>query len=128
MHFYKLNQAALQSMSKALFTPEQMADLAEDVDTNAWEAKILRSYFEAESLRELPASRKKRWVVLKWLVNQFEQDRRYKESEVNQILKQFYPDVATLRREFIGYNMMQRQQGEYWRMPEMAWRTEAEQN
>ncbi|MEO0458330.1 MAG: metalloregulator ArsR/SmtB family transcription factor [Cyanobacteria bacterium P01_A01_bin.114] len=127
-HFYKLNQEALQSMSKAMFTPEQMAGLTADVDADAWEAKILRSYFEAGHLRELPASRKKRWVVLKWLVQQFDQDWHYAEKEVNQLLKQFHPDVATLRRELIGYNMMQRAGGQYWRVPETEWRTEAEQH
>ncbi|MEM9164544.1 MAG: DUF2087 domain-containing protein [Cyanobacteria bacterium P01_F01_bin.4] len=44
------------------------------------------------------------------------------------MLKQFHSDVATLRREFIGYNMMQRESGQYWRVPEVEWRTEAEQN
>ncbi|MEO1400005.1 MAG: DUF2087 domain-containing protein [Cyanobacteria bacterium J06635_1] len=44
------------------------------------------------------------------------------------MLKQFHSDVATLRREFIGYNMMQREAGQYWRVPEAEWRTEAEQN
>ncbi|MEM8809953.1 MAG: metalloregulator ArsR/SmtB family transcription factor [Cyanobacteria bacterium P01_G01_bin.38] len=127
-HFYRLNQEALQSMSKAMFTPEQMAGLTADLDTDAWEAKVLRSYFEEGRLREVPASRKKRWVVLKWLVNQFDEDRLYAEKEINQMLKQFHPDVATLRREFIGYNMMQREAGQYWRVPEVQWRTEAEQN
>lgn len=127
-HFYKLNQEALQSMSKAMFTPEQIAGLTADVDADAWEAKILRSYFKEGRLRELPASRKKRWVVLKRLVNQFDQGRRYAEKELNAVLKQFHADVATLRREFIGYNMMQREKGQYWRMPEAEWRTEAEQN
>ncbi|MDJ0708524.1 MAG: metalloregulator ArsR/SmtB family transcription factor [Leptolyngbyaceae cyanobacterium MO_188.B28] len=124
-HFYRLNQAALQSMSKAMFTPEHIVGLTADVDTDGWESKILRSYFEDGRLRELPASRKKRRVVLKWLVNQLDQDRRYAEKELNQVLKQFHADVATLRREFIGYNMMQRERGRYWRMPEVEWRTEA---
>ena len=127
-HFYRLNQAALQSMSKAMFTPEQMAGLTADVDADGWETKILRSYFEDGRLRELPASRKKRWVVLKWLVNQFNPDQRYAEKELNAVLKQFHADVATLRREFIGYNMMQREKGQYWRIPEVEWRTEVEQN
>ena len=53
--FYKLNQAALQSISKAMFTPEQMAGLTADVDADGWETKILRSYFEDGRLRELDA-------------------------------------------------------------------------
>lgn len=127
-HFYRLNQEVLQSMSKAMFTSEQMAGLTADLDMDAWETKVLRSYFDGGRLRELPASRKKRWVVLKWLVNQFDEDRHYPEKAVNQLLKQFHPDVATLRRELVGYNMMQREASQYWRVPETQWKTEAEQN
>ncbi|MGP1386420.1 MAG: metalloregulator ArsR/SmtB family transcription factor [Thainema sp.] len=127
-HFYKLDQKTLETMTKALFTPEQIVELTTDIDTDAWEAKILRSYFVDGRLQELPASRKKRWVVLKWLVNQFDEDRQYAEKEVNAVLKPFHADVATLRREFIGYNMMQRAQGNYWRIPAAEWRTEADQN
>lgn len=127
-HCYKLNQDALQSMSKAIFTPEQISGLMADVDTDAWEAKILRNYFQDGRLRELPASRKKRWVVLKWLVGHFDLDRHYAEKDLNTDLKRFHEDVATLRRELVGYNMMQREKGSYWRMPEAAWRSEAEQH
>jgi len=30
-------------------------------------------------------------------------------------------DSATLRREQIGYRMLKRQKGMYWRQPESAW-------
>jgi hypothetical protein len=65
--------------------------------------------------KEIPASRKKRLVILKWLVNQFEVGINYPERLVNDILKRYHPDCATLRREFIGYKLMQRENGIYWR-------------
>ncbi|ASC70266.1 ArsR family transcriptional regulator [Halomicronema hongdechloris C2206] len=125
-HLYRLNQEALHSLSKAVLISNH-AELVADLDGDAWEEKVLRNYVEAGRLREIPASRKKRWVILKWLVQQFECDRTYSEVELNQHLKQFHPDVATLRREFIGYQMMQRQQGNYWRLPEAQWRREPNQ-
>ncbi|MEL6139221.1 MAG: metalloregulator ArsR/SmtB family transcription factor [Cyanobacteria bacterium J06626_23] len=126
--YYRLNQDALQTLSKGILAPDNIASFAEDVDVDAAETKILNNYFENGQLKSLPASRKKRWVILKWLANQFETEKTYPEKEINATLKQFHPDVATLRRELIGYQMMQREKGTYWRLPEADWRTEAEQN
>ena len=126
--YYRLNQDTLQTLSKGILAPENIASFAEDVDVDAAETKILNNYFENGQLKSLPASRKKRWVILKWLTNQFEEGKTYPEKEINAILKQFYPDAATLRRELIGYRMMQRDKGIYHRQPVTAWRTEAEQN
>lgn len=125
-HLYRLNQDALQNLAKAVLTSDHAA-LADGLNGDAWEEKVLRNYLEDGRLREIPASRKKRWVILKWLLGQFERDRTYPELELNQILKQFHPDCATLRREFIGYQMMQRDQGQYWRLPEAQWRQESDQ-
>ncbi|MEO1592132.1 MAG: metalloregulator ArsR/SmtB family transcription factor [Cyanobacteria bacterium J06632_22] len=126
--YYRLNQDTLQALSKGILAPENIASFAEDVDADAAETKVLNNYFENGKLKSLPASRKKRWVILKWLVNQFQADTTYPEKEINTTLKQFHPDTATLRRELIGYKMMQRDKGLYWRLPETDWRTEAEQH
>jgi hypothetical protein len=123
-HLYQIHQAALQDLSKALLSPAQMSTIAQTVDADAWEAKVLQSFIVRDRLQEIPASRKKRWVILKWLVNRFEVDRQYSEKALNELIKPIHPDTATLRRELIGYQMMQRDQGIYWRLPESAWRTE----
>lgn len=112
---YQLDSEALQNISKEIFTPEKIASLIEDVDTEAWESKVLKNYFEDNRLKEIPASRKKRLVILKWLANQFDVGVNYPERLVNDILKRYYPDCATLRREFIACQLMQRENGIYWR-------------
>lgn len=123
-HFYQLNQDALQAMSKAVLSPSQIVSFAENVDEDAWETKVLRSFIENDRIKEIPASRKKRWVVLKWLANRFEFDQRYPEKQLNEIIKPIHWDTATLRREMIGYRMMERENGIYWRVPESEWREE----
>ncbi|MBW4443118.1 MAG: metalloregulator ArsR/SmtB family transcription factor [Plectolyngbya sp. WJT66-NPBG17] len=123
-HFYRLNQDALQDLSKAVFTSAQITTVSSEVNPNAWEEKVLKNFLEGDRLREIPASRKKRWVVLKWLVNQFEMGQLYPERLLNEIIKRVHPDTATLRREMIGYRMMQRENGVYWREPESQWREE----
>ncbi|ARV60733.1 ArsR family transcriptional regulator [Nostocales cyanobacterium HT-58-2] len=112
---YQLDNHALQSISKEIFTPEKIASLGEDVDTEAWESKVLRTYIEGNRLREIPASRKKRFVILKWLASKFEAGLNYQEHTVNEILRCYHPDYATLRRELISYQLMRKENGVYWR-------------
>lgn len=118
-HLYQLNSETLQNISKEIFTPSNMASLVEDVESEEWESKVLKNYMSGDVLKEIPASRKKRLVILKWLVNQFEVGISYSERTVNEILKRYHPDCAKLRRELIGYQLMQRESGVYWRPTEI---------
>jgi DNA-binding transcriptional ArsR family regulator len=122
-HIYQLNSEALQELSKAILTPEQMTYWGADIKPDAWEKKVLKNYLEGDRLLEIPASRKKRLIILKWLVKKFELGVNYSEREVNEVIKRYHPDSATLRREFIGYRLMQRKNGIYQRLPETVWKT-----
>jgi hypothetical protein len=86
-----------------------------------WDKRILENFIEDGQLKQIPASRKKRWVVLRWLVDKFKMDEHYTEASVNKILQKHHWDSATLRRELIGYRMLKRQKGMYWRQPESTW-------
>jgi predicted transcriptional regulator len=116
-HYYWLNAEALRQANKQLLTPEKMAALVDDVEADAWERKVLKDFFEGTRLKEIPASPKKRMVILKWLANQFEYGVVYKEAEVNEIIQRYHPDSASLRRELIGPHarLLQRENGLYWR-------------
>lgn len=120
-HYYSLNAEALRQTNKLLLTPEKIASLVDDVEGDAWERKVLRDFFEGTRLKEIPASPKKRSVILKWLANQFEYGVYYKEKQVNEIIQRHHDDYAFFRRELInrlGY--MQRDNGTYWRVsPEL---------
>ena len=125
-HFYQLNVDTLSDLNKSLLSPEQMASWTQNIPTDAWEEKVLRNYLNGDRLKEIPASRKKRLVVLQWLVEKFEQEKTYTEKEVNQILSKYHDDCATLRREFIGYQLMQRDNGIYQRLASDNWQNETE--
>lgn len=120
-HFYQLNLEALQQLNKAIFSPAEMATWVEDVDGDRWETLVLKNFLDGDRLKSIPASRKKRWVILKWLVQQFEPDITYPEAQVNEIIQRHHPDASTLRRELVGYQLMQRQNNVYWRLPASAW-------
>lgn len=125
-HLYKLNANTLSSLSKSLLSPEQMAGWTKDVPVDAWSEKVLQNYFNGDRLKEIPASRKKRLVILQWLVDKFDLGRTYTEPEVNQILNQYHDDYATLRREFVGYQLMKRDRGIYQRLQSDRWQNETE--
>jgi predicted transcriptional regulator len=114
-HLYALRPEGLRNLSKDLLTQEKVASLAKNVEGEAWERKVLKDFFEGEKLKEIPASRKKREVVLRWLAGRFEPEVRYKEPQVNEIIGRHHPDFATLRRELIGANLLAREAGVYWR-------------
>ena len=125
-HWYALEPEAIANLAKQVLSREQIAGLASEADPADWQAKVLETFIAADgALKSIPASRKKRWAVLAWLVRQFEDDRRYTEAEINARLLERHWDSATLRREFIGYKMMAREAGVYWRLPEADWVSEA---
>ncbi len=63
----------------------------------------------------IPAQRKKRLAVLRWLAEEFQPGRRYPEADVNRIIGRRHPDFATLRRLLVDEELMQRRSGIYWR-------------
>lgn len=113
-----LNQAGIERLAKLLAAPEVVATAAAEVEGASWERKVLRDFLdesEPPRLREIPAQRKKRQVILRWLADQFAWERDYSEKEVNAILQRRHDDTATLRRELIGERLMAREGGRYWR-------------
>lgn len=115
-HRYRLKRETLHRINRELFTPEQVASIAENVVSDAWERKVLQTYLIDNQLTKIPETRKKRDVILRWLVQQFDEEVRYPEAQLNKIIKRYHPDTATLRRELIGNKLMQRENGIYWRV------------
>ncbi|MBA2317302.1 MAG: DUF2087 domain-containing protein [Euzebyales bacterium] len=79
------------------------------------EAVLLGRFFQGTRLVEIPSSRTKRLVVLERLALEFDLGRRYGEPEVNELLRRFHDDHATLRRTLVDEGFLDRSGGEYWR-------------
>jgi len=115
---YQLEKAALSASMQRIFSTEQTAAIAADVDLDAFERKVIKDYSLPNGrLKALPGQRKKLEAVLRYIVKTFEPDVRYTEKQVNEILLRFHDDTAYLRRELVGYKLMAREGGggEYWR-------------
>lgn len=115
-NIYSLDQEALKGAARSLLTRESLPNFASDVDVDAFDRKVWRDFSLPNGrLKAIPAQRKKREAVLRELVKDFEYGRRYSEAEVVKILRKYHDDTATLRREMIGYHLLERQSGQYWR-------------
>jgi hypothetical protein len=123
MRWHALKPGALTAMNRRLLEHDAAGMAPEET----WESRVLATFVEpGGALKAIPASRRKRWVILKWLAEQFAEGRRYREAEVNELIQRAHWDSATLRRELIGAAMMAREGGVYWRLPESAWKDFAE--
>ncbi len=115
-HWYALDNNALRALGRSLANKEALAPPSSEED------RVVQNYLTADGrLKAFPASRKKRRIILVWLVRQFEEGRQYREAEVNALIEQRHHDRETFRRELIGYNMLSRKGGLYWREPKSAW-------
>ena len=117
--WHALDKNALERLAQSVLKPvtDMMPHKAETFDT-----KVLKSFVaEDGKLKSIPASRKKRTVVLRWLMRDFASERRYREAEVNAAIPSHHWDSATLRRELVGHRMLARKDRVYWRLPESEW-------
>jgi len=114
-HIYSLKPETLHEMSQEILSGDRLQETTEDLDLDAYDRKILRDYMEGDRLRQIPSQWKKREVILRYLVKQFEFDRRYTEREVNEIISRTHDDFATLRRALIDSKRMSRERETYWR-------------
>ena len=121
LHWYDFEPSELAPLAKSVLSRQNVAHWAGQARAEKPD-RLIQNYLESDGrLRLIPASRKKRYPVLAWLAAHFDLDRRYREPEVNQILQTRYWDSATLRRELVGYRMLTREKGIYWRLPEEQW-------
>lgn len=114
---YQLEEEKLQQ-TRLLFSQQDLAAVVEDVDLDAYDRKVVEDYSLPDGrLKTIPAQRKKLEAVLRYVVKAFEPDTHYSEEQVNQVLSRYHEDTATLRRELVGYGLMDREGGggEYWR-------------
>ena len=115
-HVYSLRLQTLRSMSQEILSQDTLQGTTEDLDLDAYDRKVLRDYMQDGQLKSIPRQWKKRDVILRYLVEKFEPERRYTEREVNEIISRTHEDYATLRRELIDSRYMAREREVYWRI------------
>jgi len=115
-NIYQLEEETLQK-TRLMFSQEELAAVVQDVDLDAYDRQVVENYSTNDGqLKAIPSQRKKLEAILRYVVQAFEPDVLYNEKQVNKILSRFHTDVATLRRELIGFGLMDRESGgeAYW--------------
>jgi len=114
---YALRLDVIHRMAGRLLAQETLPQTAAAIDVEAYDRKVIKDFTRRDgSLKEIPAQQKKLQAVLRHILREFEPQREYGERQVNEILARFHPDTASLRRAMIGYRLMQRAHGKYWRL------------
>lgn len=83
--------------------------------TEAWEDRVFANFMDGGRLKQIPARRRKRLVILRWLADHFRPAEQYTEAQVNEILLRYHDDPAYLRRLMVDEELMHRYAGVYWR-------------
>jgi len=120
-YIYSLNTDALRELSQHLLQEENLPTLSQgavNAEGDLFESKVMKAFVDSAGyITAFPAQEKKFLVLLRYVVKAFEPGQRYPEKEVNEVLKRYNEDTASLRRGLVEYKLMQREGGggAYWR-------------
>jgi len=115
-HYYRMRMDEVHGLLKS-FKPRSFVENAEPADSSEFERHVLKHFFRDDQLLQIPVQFKKQLVILNHLVKQFDFGVLYPEKQVNEILKRFHPDCATLRRLMVDNRLMTRSNSVYQRLP-----------
>ncbi|WP_059173745.1 metalloregulator ArsR/SmtB family transcription factor [Bacillus sp. FJAT-27445] len=123
IYFY-LNEKVMEQQAKALtqLAKREGEELDEMANTNVERQKVISNFFTADGkLKNIPAQRRKKLYVFEHIVRGLAKGKKYEEKEINEYVKNFHDDYATIRREFIINHYMYRENGIYELNPEEMW-------
>lgn len=104
---YSFSRRPLVDVLRTLGEHSLGPDLAGDVDE--FDRRVLTTFLVDGKLTSIPVQQKKRDAVLRFLAERFESERMYDEREINAVLREYHPDVASLRRYLVDGGFLQRQ-------------------
>jgi biotin operon repressor len=111
---YSLNSKLLdQTLAETVFL--HTAALPGTVEEDAYQKKVLATFFHRGRLKSIPVQLKKRQVILEKIAEAFEPDRVYREHDVNVILVDYHDDIAALRRGLVECGLLERNKVIYTR-------------
>jgi hypothetical protein len=117
---YRMDSRAMESLSREMLSGLRPVVEARSDDANAdeFDRKVLKNYSLPDGrLREIPMQDRKLAAVLRHVLQAFEPGTRYTEKQVNELLKRYNADFASLRRGLIDHKMIEREPNGavYWR-------------
>lgn len=113
---YSLNEEIFSMNLKDLIKDNRNEEDILNQREEKYKEKVIESFFKYNKLKKIPVQKKKKQIVFEKIVESFEKDRTYKEKEVNLIIADIHDDFCTIRRDLVGFNLMERKDGIYKRI------------
>ncbi|WEA45937.1 metalloregulator ArsR/SmtB family transcription factor [Priestia aryabhattai] len=122
IYFY-LDLERLEYNSKAILSMgEDSMENQENHLQDKDKLSIVKNFINSDgSLKIIPSQRKKKNVILAYLIRDLQHGKTYQEKELNEHIKKYHEDYATIRRELIMQHFMYRKNGEYELNPKEMW-------
>ncbi|WP_216831601.1 DUF2087 domain-containing protein [Alkalihalobacterium elongatum] len=121
IYFY-LNEKKLAFMAEAILRIGSEDEMNVFAVEDEEKYNVIKNFIQADGkIKNIPAQRKKRLIVLEHIVKGLEKGKTYSEKEINDYIKQYHEDFATIRREFVMFHFIFRQDGQYELNPEEMW-------
>lgn len=121
--YFFLNEKALSQLATAILKIGEPDSVEEGNTEDKEKISILNRFFDKDGvLKQIPAQRKKRLIVLEHMLQGLKPAKKYTEQEINDYIKKFHNDFTTIRREFIANHYMYRENGIYELNPPEMWR------
>jgi hypothetical protein len=113
---YSLDRKALEGLARRNLAGRRPAPKIEDFDGEEYDRKVIRDFMGSNGqFKSLPVQEKKFQAILRYVLKAFEPGVDYTEKQVNELLKHYHPDSATLRRGLVDCMLLQREKGIYRR-------------
>ncbi|OME54192.1 MULTISPECIES: metalloregulator ArsR/SmtB family transcription factor [Paenibacillus] len=123
--YFKLNPEFINNGAEAslqFIFSKGAENMEGQLPENSLQDTVIRNFFSKDGrLRQIPAQYKKKLIALQYMVEKLEPGVVYTEKEINEFIKQFHEDFATIRREFIMHQFMYREKDKYELNPREVW-------
>lgn len=121
--YFSLNTKILEMSAMGILSVGTGGDSKMEMSVTEEErSAIINNFFTKDGkLKNYPAQRKKKLVVLAHMIKGLEFGKVYQEKEINEYLKHYHEDYATLRRELIMCQYMYRENNQYELNPVELW-------
>jgi predicted transcriptional regulator len=105
---YHVREEIFNKSLRELINFDNPDKLIQDERIIKYRQKVLKTFFKKEKLEKIPVQRKKKMIILDEFVKKFIPGKRYREEDVNDIIKKSYFDYCTIRRLMIDEGIMDR--------------------
>jgi hypothetical protein len=105
---YSLNDAIFNKSLRDLTSFSNPEKYLQEERLERYRTKVLKAFMKNGKVVRIPAQYKKRLIILEEILKRFKPSTQYKESDVNETIKEVCDDYVTIRRAFIDENLMTR--------------------